>query len=248
MSFILASYVERVQIEDEFNATTKFPNIYTPTLEIHGAEESLLTVVSDENIEAIDYAIWGILPETWTDDWDVFQKATPTLHFSEHDLKSNLWYTEAYEKRRCLVIVSGYYTHFLSEGRLYPFYMCRKSGKPFCLAGIYNRLDDGFLTASILTAPADKQFLQIHNIGNEKPVYLPDSKRQLWLDSDTTLTQILEEPTKSTDEQLIVYPISSKRLGSKKNEKMGSIGDTSESLGLSGLQHILTSNNIDFKN
>ena len=169
-------------IENEFNATFRFPNLYKPRAVISGAEESNLAIITSENPNVIDYSIWGLLPEHYDDDWDLYQSITNTLNTKVDDLDSDdELYSKAFEHRRCLIIVNGFFTSNILDGKLYPFHIHLKNHKPFCVAGIYNKLDDGFLTCSVLISDYNSKGNLIPHIGKQRPLAFEKSDSTHWL-------------------------------------------------------------------
>ncbi|WP_152611480.1 SOS response-associated peptidase [Psychroserpens damuponensis] len=171
-------------IEDEFNITFKYPNVYEPKAIINGLCESNLPIITSETPSAIDYAIWGLLPEGYDDDWQTFQGFTNTLNTNIDDANFNKEiYSKSLDERRCLIIVNGYFTSKLVDGKLQAHHIHLKNHEPFCIAGIFNKIQDGFLTCSILVTNAGVEYNHIPNLGNQKPLILKRKDHSAWLDS-----------------------------------------------------------------
>ena len=190
MFYKLSNRANREQIEEEFEAQFKYPGIYSAHNVIDGLRESTLSIITSNKPSTIVPSIWGILPSNFSDDWKVFQKFMNTLNIPDDAIDSESWYSKAFESRRCLLLVTGYYTYFVSEGALYPFLISHASGKPFCLAGIYNQLEDGFLTTSLITVKANDAIREIHNLSDQMPLTVPKRWRKRWLDKTIPLNEI----------------------------------------------------------
>ncbi len=213
MYYKVSNNVQAWQIEEEFKALFRFPKIYKPAKVINGLKESSLPIITMENPSYIEQSIWGILPEHWNEDWKEFQNYTNTLHLSATSIDSNIWYSRAFLKRRCLIVLTGFYTYYMAGGELYPFHVGIKSGKPFCLAGIYNQLDDGFFTCSFITRNANEQLSQIHNLNDTIPVTIPQGKRDQWLSNEIPLPAVTEILHMPLEEELRAFPVSKRILG-----------------------------------
>lgn len=190
MFYKLSNRANREQLEEEFEAQIQYPGIYSPLNVIDGLRESTLSIITSNKPSKIVPSIWGILPSNFSDDWAIFQKFMNTLNIPDDAIDSEAWYSKAFEKQRCLLIVTGYYTYFVSEGALYPFHISHASGKPFCLAGIFNQLEDGFLTTSLITVKANDAIREIHNLSDQMPLTVPKRWRKRWLDTTLPLNEI----------------------------------------------------------
>src|SRR5690606_6391378 len=196
MYYKLSNIAERRLIEEEFGIAFKHPKLYQPCPVINGFDEEILPVITTKQPELILYAIWGILPEHYDDDWMEFQRITNTLNVTENAINSDIWYAEAFNSRRCLIIVTGFFTSYIRNGMVYPYYVHLPNEKPFCIAGIYNELDYGFLTTSLIISTADSFTERIENTCNYRPLVIPDRYYEEWLNLSTPIErikQILEE-------------------------------------------------------
>ena len=111
-------------------------------------------------------------------------------------------YKEAALKRRCLVLVSGFYEwrHFTppaGKDTAYPYYITLKGQEYFYLAGIYNpwvdeqtgEMVDSF---SILTTAANSLMEQVHNKKKRMPVILPEEEAAEWIKENLPVQRIAE--------------------------------------------------------
>jgi putative SOS response-associated peptidase YedK len=245
MYYKLSNRVKGWRIEEEFKTLFRYPGIYRPARVINGLRESSLPIITMANPAYIEQSIWGILPQHWNDDWKVFQNYMNTLHMPARAFEQNIWYSEAFLKRRCLIIITGFYTYYLVGGELYPFHVGIQSGGPFCLAGIYNQLDDGFFTCSFITRKKDDHLNQIHNLNDTIPVTIPEELRKLWLSDElpsSTITNILQMPSR---EELRAFPVSKRILDTERGAKSFSSPEVYDEFPISAtLKNILSRHNI----
>ncbi len=192
MYYRLSNIAERKVLEEEFGIPLKYPGLYYPKQIINGLDEETLFIIAAGQENMITPAIWGLLPEEFMDDWNVFQNTLNTLNLDESNFYEGSWCGTAFTNRRCLVIVTGFFTAFLHQGNVYPYYVKRADKKPFCIAGVYNRLEDGFLTCSILTTKANRFTEKIQNLGSQMPLILSKNKWSDWLDIDLTESTVKE--------------------------------------------------------
>lgn len=181
MYYKLSITAERKSLEEEFGIPLEYTDLYEPAQVINGLNEETLLVITCEDQEYITPAIWGILPEEFTDDWTIFQNISNTLNLGERSFYNGSWMSPALVERRCLIIVTGFFTTYLHRGSIYPYYVKRYDDKPFCIAGIYNRLEDGFLTCSLITCKANQFVRRIQNLGTQMPLILDGAERDKWL-------------------------------------------------------------------
>ncbi|RIV49002.1 hypothetical protein D2V93_14390 [Flagellimonas taeanensis] len=199
MIYKLSNAVEREHIEAELGIPFKYPHIYSPTLIINGFNETNLSVVTMQAPYEINYAIWGLMPQNFKEDWHIFQNNANTLNVSLHDLENIRWMKESLRQRRCLIIVSGFYTHLLHNGGTSTYHLYKPSQRPFMLAGVYNILEDGFYCSALITSSGNTSISSYHDLSNMVPVVIRNEDMGFWLSKDTSLDQIrpyIEKPPK----------------------------------------------------
>ncbi|MBQ0733380.1 SOS response-associated peptidase [Aquimarina celericrescens] len=186
----ISNIAERELIERELGISYKFPRLYTPNSVIDGTEEATLSVITMHNPNHISYAIWGLLPTNYEGEWSDFQKVLDTLNICKDNLNTNGIFKEPYLERRCVIIVTGFYIYHLYKGSLYPYYVYLDAKKPFYIAGIYNILNDGFITCSMIMTEASGIVGDIQNLNAKMPVFISESFNDTWLGKQTTIDEI----------------------------------------------------------
>jgi putative SOS response-associated peptidase YedK len=197
MYYKLSNTAERETLESHFAVPFKYPNLFKPLQVINGFHEETLSIITSEEPNHISFGIWGILPQQYQEDWKYFQSITNTLHINDSKIHSDSWYKNAVRHRRCLILVTGFFTAFLREGVIYPYFVSRPSGTPFCMAGIYNYTEDGFITSSFLTVKKDKFMKQVDNISQEMPLILSGYLQRKWISPQVQgheINQIIKYP------------------------------------------------------
>ncbi|GAA4271971.1 SOS response-associated peptidase family protein [Aquimarina gracilis] len=203
----VSNIAKKELIEREIGATFRFPKLYVPNPVIDGTEESTLSIVTMDNPKRISYAIWGILPNNYVDEWEDFQKVFSTLSVSKENLNSDGFFQEPFRKRRCLIIVTGFFIYHLYNGSLHPYYVYQSNKKPFCLGGIYNILDDGFITCSMLLTKASGIINKIQNLNTNMPILIPKKSYQTWLDPESKTDKINNIINDSEIPKFYAHPI-----------------------------------------
>jgi putative SOS response-associated peptidase YedK len=89
-------------------------------------------------------------------------------------------YREAFRRRRCLIPADGFY-EWRQEGRLrQPYYVRRRDGAPFALAGLWEEAaGSGPGTCAILTTEPNALVREIHD---RMPAILAPPEYERWLD------------------------------------------------------------------
>ncbi len=194
---IKAGVVSKTQLE-------KIPD----RLLVSGFERPEMAVISNENPNIIDFFQWGLVPSTIGDanqETD-FLKSYNTLNAKiEGALRSKI-YSEPIQKKRCLVIASGFFEWQHERGKKIPYYISFKDDSLFAFAGIWDKWMDengnANHTFSILTTQANELMAKIHNTKKRMPVILHPSIAGEWLSPNLS----------SSDLALFHKPIDSEML------------------------------------
>ncbi|KPM32127.1 Hypothetical protein I595_1776 [Croceitalea dokdonensis DOKDO 023] len=194
-------------MEKHLNRPFKYPHLYERQILINGLEESVIPIVAMGKKEIISFSIWGILPEGYAEDWATFQDICNTLNVPLNSMEGNLWYAKSLLNKRCLIPITGFFTSYLSKGVVYPYYFARENALPFCLAGIYNVLDDGFITSSMITCEADDIIRKVHNVGQTMPMILHQDLHSAWLQEEVDMSEIKQILKTPHEFQIRAHPI-----------------------------------------
>lgn len=213
MYYKLSNTSDRERLERSFGAFFKHPKLYRPEVVINGHNESNLPIITSNEPSSINLGIWGILPEFYKDDWAKFQSLTNTLTIDERHIQGDLWYKESLEKRRCLILVTGYFTTFLKDGVTYPYHIGLKSGGPFCLAGMYNVLEDGFITFSLVVGRSSRYIRKFQNLVDCMPIAITENLIDFWLDQTVSLEEIQYFLSKPSEQKLHADPTAKEIFG-----------------------------------
>lgn len=191
MFYKISNIATKDSIEEKFKVNFEFPNLYKPESLINGLKESTISVITIANPEKVLYAIWGLLPENFEDNWSVFQDVVNTLNVKIETLQhSNGLYSDLLHKRRCVIIATGFFTTWLTDGSIERCHVHLPNYEPFAIAGVYNELSDGFITCSIVVTTISESFKDVPNISNLKPLVLNENELKQWFNTSTSLEEI----------------------------------------------------------
>lgn len=207
MCYRLSNTAKREVIENEFGALFKYPKLHKFNPIINGLEESFVSVITSKDPKVISYAIWGILPGQFEEDWEDFQNVQNTLNIDHDKIEDDPLFNESIKTRRCIIIVTGFFTYYLHKGELYPYYVHLSEDQPFALAGIYNQLKDGFITCGLILSEANSFISKIHNSNHKMPLSLDKEHQDIWLNEDTNELEIQNILNKSIHMDYHAHPI-----------------------------------------
>ena len=207
MRYKISNTAQKEHLEHFTGLPLKYPNLYTPSSIITGFEETILPIITSNNAAYIEYGIWGLLPDNYNDDWVEFQNIIDTLTITLKDFRSNALYKESVSLKRCVIVVTGFFTSYLHNGEMYPYYVYNSSGNPIYLAGYFNSLTDGFLTFTILLSKASSCVQKIQNISDYMPKVLSCEEKDIWLNDVTPKDEISSLTKKDCSLDLKAHPI-----------------------------------------
>ncbi len=107
-----------------------------PTANYNVAPANQVPIVIQQDARRLISCRWGFIP-SWAKDPDVSYKM---INARAESLTEKTSYQKAFEQQRCLVVADGFY-EWRREGTVRkPVYIHLKSGEPFGMAGLYQRL------------------------------------------------------------------------------------------------------------
>ena len=190
MKYKISNTAEKRDLEKFTGLPFKYPKLYELNPLITGFEETIVPIITSEYATHLEYGIWGLLPDNYNENWEEFQSVVNTLTITLKDIKSNALYRESINLKRCVVLVTGFFTFYLYKGEMYPYYVYNATGMPFYLAGYCNHLNDGFITFTILLSKAHSSVQKIQNISDYMPKVLSSEEKNVWLADNTSEQEI----------------------------------------------------------
>ena len=158
--------------------------------------------------EALVSLKWGLLP-SWAKDKSMLAKM---INARAETVAEKPSFRKAFYKRRCLIVLNGFYEWRKLDGGKEPVYIHLKNQKLFTLAGIFEgwKSPEGEVLygCSIITTQANPLLSSVHH---RMPVILPKSEHQLWLDPHMQDIKILQSVLLSYPaEEMSYYSVSDK--------------------------------------
>ncbi len=126
------------------------------------------------------FFVWGLIPP-WARP-DARGRFRSFVNARAETAGQKPAFRAALRRRRCLVLADGFYEWHGPKGQRQPWRFTLRDGRPFALAGIWERrwTADGseILTCAILTTQANARVRPIHP---RMPVILPPEAYAIWL-------------------------------------------------------------------
>ncbi|AVP97985.1 hypothetical protein C7S18_12575 [Ahniella affigens] len=170
----------------------------------------------------IDLLRWGLIPG-WAKDARI---ASQTINARAESVAEKPSFRQAYRKRRCLVLLSGYFEWIGEAKAKQPFAVVPKSGPLFVAAGLWEQWRDPtgrdsesatepppIETFTILTCQASDEIAPLHD---RMPVLLGLNDWRFWLEAPAQALDPLLCPAPSGT--AVYYPVA-KAIGSPKNNR-----------------------------
>ena len=129
-------------------------------------------------------------------------------------------FREAFEIRRCLIVVDGWYEWLTAPSRRrQPYAVRMPDGAPFAFAGLWERWyaaqsDEPLLTCTIVTTITCKATAHLHH---RMPVVLSPEHFAAWLDPGTPVTRV-QAMLRPYDGPLDIFPVSTMMNAGKVDE------------------------------
>ncbi|MEI7781236.1 MAG: SOS response-associated peptidase [Planctomycetota bacterium] len=148
---------------------------------------------------------WGLIP-FWADDPSIGNRMTNARSETVAEKPS---FRRAFKSQRCLLVADGFYEWQETNGKKQPYHVRRKDGRPFGLAGLWERWDKQggpIESCTILTTDANEIMSAIHE---RMPVIIPPEKYPLWLDPAPPEGKKLAGLLRPFDSgEMVAYPVS----------------------------------------
>ncbi|RKH74389.1 SOS response-associated peptidase [Corallococcus aberystwythensis] len=139
----------------------------------------LLPVVPNDGARLLDVFRWGLIP-SWAKDASIGNKL---INARGETVAEKPSFRSALKRRRCLVVVDGWYEWKQSTKPKTPFFFHHRDGKPLALAGLWEEWtapDTGEVlrTCTIITTGPNALMAPIHD---RMPVILSKEAQEVWL-------------------------------------------------------------------
>lgn len=207
---------EQAAIERAFNLTRGGGNPFGARY--NAAPTDLLPIIRDHPKRGRELTLlrWGLIP-SWAKDASIGAKM---INARAETLAEKPAFRSAFQRRRCLVPMAGFYEWQKTPAGRMPHYVHLLNTDLFAVAGLYEWWfgKEGVQpieSYTIVTTEANEMVSKLHD---RMPVILHEQDYQAWLDPKNENAQALRALLKPYPaEEMLAYPVST-RVNSVKND------------------------------
>ena len=175
-------------------------------------------VLLDESPDELSELRWGLIP-FWANDMKI---GSSLINARAETARSKPAFRDAYQKRRCLVPVDGFYEWKKAGAIRIPHHIRMADDAPFAFAGLWESWRDPLRPAdaepvrtfTIITGEPNELVATIHN---RMPVIIPRDRYGTWLSAKTSAEERSALLVPYSASQMKAGPISS-RVNSPRND------------------------------
>jgi putative SOS response-associated peptidase YedK len=154
------------------------------------APTQLMPVVINDGERMLDAYRWGLIP-SWAKEAAIGNKL---INARGETVAEKPSFRSALKRRRCLVLVDGWFEWKQSTKPKTPYLFRRKDGRPIAFAGLWEEWtapDTGELlrTCTVITTGPNHLMAPIHD---RMPVILPQAAQELWLRPEPQEASVLQ--------------------------------------------------------
>ncbi|MCF8225040.1 MAG: SOS response-associated peptidase [Bacteroidales bacterium] len=186
MCFTINIYTNRDAIEKRFNADTSSLADFEFRYFFRAFDQPEIPVVTQNDPGRVQLMSWGLIPHWVKDQVQADKVRSGTYNARAESLHQKPSFRNSYTKKRCWVIVTGFFEWQQGQTGKIPWYIKIKNNQLFALAGVYDQWVDPrngslYNTFSIVTTRANPLMEKIHNTKKRMPVILDQKNEQKWL-------------------------------------------------------------------
>jgi putative SOS response-associated peptidase YedK len=168
-----------------------------------------IACILNESPTELSYLRWGLIP-SWSKDESIGNKM---INARGETISEKPSFRNAFRKRRCLILSSGFYEWKKTEGvaKKSPYFIFLRSGMPFAFAGVWESWKNPetgirINSTSIITTFANELMLRLHD---RMPVIIHPDNYELWLDNrNEDQNELLSILKPYSSEEMECYPVS----------------------------------------
>jgi putative SOS response-associated peptidase YedK len=152
---------------------------------------------------------WGLIP-SWADDPQIGSRM---INARAETVAAKPSFRSAFKRRRCLIPADGFYEWKQTgagKGPKQPFHIGRQDGKPFAMAGLWERWAKGagpaIESCTIITTDANSELRELHD---RMPVIIPPDDYDQWLNpNEQEADALMPLLAPYHGDPLEIYPVS----------------------------------------
>lgn len=195
-----------------------------------------IPVITNEQPGSLQLYNWGLIPFWVKDPKQAVEMSNRTLNARGEEIFGKPSFRNSAEKKRCLILVDGFFEYHWYNDKAYPFYVTMKNNDPMLLGGLWETWHykpEGMVrhTCSIVTTRANPLMELIHNKpkgseGSRMPLIIPEGHEKKWLMpvNDKIDREEIQELIGPLEEGLLAYHTVNRLKGK------GGVGNSPEAI------------------
>lgn len=186
--------------------------------------QSVAAIRADaEGLRSLDMLRWGLVPH-WAKDVSIGNRL---INARAETVAEKPAFRQAFSRRRCLVLASGFYEWGETPAGKVPYFMAPRSGECLAFAGLWERWrggDDVLESCTIITTTANATLTKVHQ---RMPAILAADAQVRWLAGETPATERLSLLRPAPEDELEIRQVR-RTVNNPRNEGAGLIEAVSE--------------------
>ena len=195
---------------------------------ITGFSHKKTPVITTENPHKIDLFSWGLIPKWVKDEKQAKELRIQTLNAKSETVFEKPSFRSSIGKKRCLVIVDGFYEWRDYNKVKYPYFIFLRGKDAFSLGGIYeewaNRETGEIINSFVIvTTEANPLMAKIHNSKLRMPLILSKEMEEQWLNPELPKEQIQTIMKPFNQDEMDAHTISKLITSRKENSNVPAV-------------------------
>lgn len=174
-------------LERRFEA--KFEQDFERVYHVSAYDNPSMPVITNEEPDGFSFFNWGLIPPWVGDEEQARAIRIKTVNARSDTIFEKSSFRVPIRKRRCLVVMDGYFEWREVNGKTYPYYIKMKDNDAFAVAGIWDEWSDSknkkkLRTYSVISIDANPFIKKVNNKKKRMPVILPKKDERKWIQSN----------------------------------------------------------------
>ena len=127
-------------LERRFEA--KFEQDFERVYHVSAYDNTSMPVITNEEPDGFSFFNWGLIPPWVGDEEQARDIRIKTVNARSDTIFEKSSFRVPIRKRRCLVVMDGYFEWREVNGKTYPYYIKMKDNDAFAVAGIWDEWSD----------------------------------------------------------------------------------------------------------
>lgn len=187
MCFSVNVNLIKEELENRYGATLIDYDKYRPSYYYHAFAIPEMPVICSADPSKLEIYKWGLIPSVTKDLNEANNIRVKTFNARAESLDHKKTFSSAFQKKRCIVPVRGFYEWQHLGREKIPWYIYHEGNEIMSLAGLYDQWHDKtsgeiIKTFTIITTNANELMSEIHNSAKRMPAILDRSNEEKWID------------------------------------------------------------------